>query len=244
LLPKTRDGAGADPIFVGGTDYHLDATDTWARDQGADLSGDAGLPFSDDIDGETRSGSWDIGSDEAASLPSGPIYYSVGTDSAALYTGNASASFGTLTLAGPAANNVGVGDEIRQGANRYYITGRNSSTEFTIQNSAANGGTPGATNITFGSTPITIYRAFLTLSAAESGAADSSHLNSSDLVAGTCSSCWPLQRRAMNDGAIVVTDGRQAANYLRIFTLTAAAKSAPLSATMGPPEAASVWCPR
>jgi hypothetical protein len=61
------------------------------------------------------------------------IYYSVGTDTSALYSGNASASSGTLTLAGSAAAKIGVGDEIREGSNRYYITGRNSSTVFTLQ---------------------------------------------------------------------------------------------------------------
>ncbi len=72
------------------------------------------------------------------------IYYSVGTDATALYSDTASASSGTLTLNSAAASKIGVGDEIRvgAGADRYYITGRNSSTEFTIQNSAANGGTP------------------------------------------------------------------------------------------------------
>jgi uncharacterized delta-60 repeat protein len=69
LLPKTRDGIGGDPVFVGGSDYHLNPTDTWAQDQGADLSGDANLPFSDDIDLETRSGSWDIGADEETASP-------------------------------------------------------------------------------------------------------------------------------------------------------------------------------
>ena len=110
------------------------------------------------------------------------MYYSVGTDNTALYSANASASSGTLTLASPAANNIGVGDEIREGSNRYYITGRNSSTEFTIQNSAATG-TPGDTNITFGSTAITIYRAYNSLLAAfdsGTGVQDSSHLNTTE----------------------------------------------------------------
>ena len=44
-------------------DLHILSTSD-AHDAGADLSGDANLPFSDDIDGESRSGSWDIGADE------------------------------------------------------------------------------------------------------------------------------------------------------------------------------------
>ncbi|MDA2924180.1 hypothetical protein MYX65_05910 [Acidobacteria bacterium AH-259-L09] len=116
------------------------------------------------------------------------IYYSVGTDTSALYSGNGSASSGVLTLSSSASNNIGVGDEVREGLNRYYITQRNSSTSFNIQNSAANGGTPGATNITFADTSITIYRAFNSLDdavdALDGGvsASDSNHLNTTDLV--------------------------------------------------------------
>jgi hypothetical protein len=133
------------------------------------------------------------------------IYYSVGTDNTALYSGNASASSGTLTLASSGAAKIGVGDEIREGLNRYYITGRNSATEFTIQNSAANSGTPGDTNITFGTTSITIYRAFNTITAAISGSPDSSHLNLGgppyDLTSGNYQLNWPCYKDAvMDDG--------------------------------------------
>jgi hypothetical protein len=48
--------------FAGASDYHLASTDAGARDYGVSDPG-SGL-FADDIDGETRSGSWDIGSDE------------------------------------------------------------------------------------------------------------------------------------------------------------------------------------
>jgi hypothetical protein len=47
-----------------GGDFHLDSSDTGARDQGVDLSADPDLAFSDDIDGDIRSGTWDIGADE------------------------------------------------------------------------------------------------------------------------------------------------------------------------------------
>ena len=47
-----------------GDDFHLASGDAGAKDAGTDLSGDANYPFSDDIDGQTRSGSWDIGADE------------------------------------------------------------------------------------------------------------------------------------------------------------------------------------
>jgi hypothetical protein len=43
-------------------DFHLDTTDTEAKNNGASDPG-SGL-FSDDIDGQSRTGSWDIGADE------------------------------------------------------------------------------------------------------------------------------------------------------------------------------------
>jgi len=121
-------------------------------------------------------------SSSSSTDPTLHMFYSVGTETGTLYSGNASAINGVLTLVSPASNNIGVGDEVRVGSNRYYINGRNSSTEFTIQNSSANGGTPGDTNITFGSQSISIYRAFNTLSSAESGARDSNHLNTGNLA--------------------------------------------------------------
>jgi len=45
-------------------DFHLASDDAGAKDYGADLSSDPNLSFNDDIDGETRSGTWDIGADE------------------------------------------------------------------------------------------------------------------------------------------------------------------------------------
>jgi len=45
-------------------DFHLASTDTGALNYGTDLSADANLALSDDIDAQTRSGAWDIGADE------------------------------------------------------------------------------------------------------------------------------------------------------------------------------------
>ncbi len=55
-LTFTNTGAGTE-------DFHLVSTDTDAIDKGADLSG----TFTDDIDGVTRTGTWDIGADEYVS---------------------------------------------------------------------------------------------------------------------------------------------------------------------------------
>jgi len=44
--------------------FLLSYSDTSAKDLGTDLSSDSTLPFSDDINGDERSGAWDIGADE------------------------------------------------------------------------------------------------------------------------------------------------------------------------------------
>lgn len=55
-----------DVTFVdeAGFDLHLASGDTAAKDAGTDLSADGTIAFSDDIDSQTRSGTWDIGADE------------------------------------------------------------------------------------------------------------------------------------------------------------------------------------
>jgi hypothetical protein len=59
--------------------YHLSSFDTAAKDAGVNLSGDVNLPFNTDIDGQTRSGTWDIGADEyVVSLSPVSIPYSIG----------------------------------------------------------------------------------------------------------------------------------------------------------------------
>lgn len=62
-----------DPAYVdeAGDDFHLAAGD--AVDVGTDLSADANLPFDDDIDGETRSGAWDVGADEIVAAGGGGL---------------------------------------------------------------------------------------------------------------------------------------------------------------------------
>lgn len=51
-------------------DFHLSGSDAGALDFGTDLSADATYPITIDIDGDTRSGSWDIGADEVVSAGS------------------------------------------------------------------------------------------------------------------------------------------------------------------------------
>jgi len=72
-LSDLADAPGTNPqnskvvafVNAGSYDYHLAPGDTAARDAGGNLSADANLAFSDDIDQQARAGSWDIGADEA-----------------------------------------------------------------------------------------------------------------------------------------------------------------------------------
>lgn len=54
-------------VNAAGDNFHLAAGDTGAQAQGTDLSGDSYYALSTDIDGNTRSGTWDIGADEVVS---------------------------------------------------------------------------------------------------------------------------------------------------------------------------------
>lgn len=62
---NTHDAVSQTFTFAAAGNYHLDATDAGAKDLGVSDPG-SGL-FSTDVDGETRSGSWDVGFDEIAS---------------------------------------------------------------------------------------------------------------------------------------------------------------------------------
>jgi len=59
-------------------DFHLVGTDTGAQKQGTDLSSDPVFAFGADIDGDARTGIWDIGIDQLplpAAPHDGPTYY-------------------------------------------------------------------------------------------------------------------------------------------------------------------------
>jgi len=66
--PGSNPITAAFPAYVDETngDLHLASGDTVCKNVGADLSADANIPFSDDIDGDSRpqGASWDVGADE------------------------------------------------------------------------------------------------------------------------------------------------------------------------------------
>jgi hypothetical protein len=60
----SRSHASVGFLNPGAGDFHLAPDDSVAGGRGTDLSSDAVLPFDDDIDGEGRGHSWDIGADQ------------------------------------------------------------------------------------------------------------------------------------------------------------------------------------
>jgi len=66
---------------VANRNFHLAVGDAGAKDVGVDLSADLALPFNKDVDGETRTGSWDIGADEYVVVDSVPPVRSAGSPS-------------------------------------------------------------------------------------------------------------------------------------------------------------------
>ena len=60
-------------VATGSDNYHLASGDAGAKDFGADLSADGVFAFDDDIDWETRTGSWDIGFDEFLAAIAFPV---------------------------------------------------------------------------------------------------------------------------------------------------------------------------
>lgn len=75
--PGTSPQTGTTSFVSAGSDFHLTSGDTVCKDNGVDLSADARLPFSTDGDGQTRTGTWDIGPDEY--IATGPSPRSFGT---------------------------------------------------------------------------------------------------------------------------------------------------------------------
>ena len=127
------------------------------------------------------------------------VYYSVGTDTGDLSNGgNVSITGGVATFTVAQPENVGVGDEITAGGTEYYISGRTSSTVYSVTTAT------GATPANIGATAVTdIERTFNTLSDAESMSDDAAYLNNSDLTAAGADVVlnWALYNDGVFDGA-------------------------------------------
>ncbi|MCK5211341.1 right-handed parallel beta-helix repeat-containing protein, partial [Candidatus Parcubacteria bacterium] len=210
-------------------DYHLSIIDTSARKNGT-TSVDS--LFTTDIDGETRSGLFDIGADEIVYT----AYRSVGNTEADLKTSASTVTVSTYAGTSTAVfsvgqpDNVGVGDVIQYGGSGYYalayIIGRTSSSTFSIQGGYNN--LPTATS----SAACSIYRAFELLDDWEDHLEEdvNSSINSSvdedvliglDLVASNTLMFVPCyaSTTAADNAAVVVggwTTG--SGNYIKVYT--------------------------
>ena len=184
--PSYRYGLATEVTFVdeANDDFHLAQTDPYAKDAGTNLSADANLAFSTDIDGATRTSvtAWDIGADETATR----IFRSVGPSATgALATDSSHANTITLasgvaTFSAALADNIGVGDAViidTGGTDQaidasdtlLFIHSRTSSTSYTLRTHT--GATP--SDITINDT-YQIYRAHTSLSLAEAGTKNTS----------------------------------------------------------------------
>ena len=206
-------------------DYHLLPTDTIARGSGTNLSADASLPFTVDIDGQTRN-RWDIGADEGATA----IYYSVGQNTTDHKTLGAGGSAPTLTVSGYTATfdvgqtapNMGVGDKITYGANICYISSKTSSTVWNCTN--ATGGTAPA-GVGVGVT--SVAHAFASLKASVDGSSSGAKtlLGTGDLFTNNYILNIPcyVDTIGVGDTSPSITPGgwtTAASNYFRLYTPT------------------------
>ena len=200
-------------------DLHLKSSDIGARNLGTNLNS----VFSLDIDGQNRpAGSyvWDIGADEVVDA----VYYSVGQNSSnhcgpdgdGNSCGNVSISSGTATFtAAQAGTNLGVGDRLTAGGNVYYLAQKTDTTHWTVVDKL------GAVPADLASTAVTsIAHEYTSLSAAEAGATDSNHLNTTDLVAGNYQLNFPCYYDTGADTTAVTIDGWTTgeSNYIKIYT--------------------------
>ncbi len=153
------------------------------------------------------------------------VFYSVGTSRATLTdlkvgSPTLTVSGGVATFSTPQAANVGVGDEVTYGGGtRAYISGRTSSTQYTL--TTATGAVP--VDVA-GATVNTIYRAFASLNVAEANSTDASHLNTTDLVGLDVQLNWTCYNDGILTDSFVIGAGSYTtgpSHYIRIYTPTA-----------------------
>ena len=149
------------------------------------------------------------------------VFYSVGTSrsvptdlKAGAPTVTITAGVATFTIAQP--NNVGVGDEIMYGgATLAYISGRLSSTRYTVTNRLGVAPVDVA-----GATVNRIYRAFASLSLAVTNSSNGTHLGTTVLTgAGNYQLNWPCYNDApMNNQVVISGYTTGASNFIRVYT--------------------------
>ncbi len=152
------------------------------------------------------------------------VYYSVGTNAADLkVAANVTIAAGTATFTVAQPDNVGVGDQLTyNGATVAYISGRTSSTVYTV--TTATGTTP-----TAGGPWVvnSIMRAFNTLRDATRDSDDGTHLGGNNLPVLDVQLNWPCYNDGPDPSAVVEvresgaeTWTTDATRYVRIYTPT------------------------
>ena len=204
-------------IGAGTEDLHLKGISA-AIDAATNLS----VSFTNDIDGETRPATWDMGADERATAS---IYRSVGTTATNLNTGTETVEIvgATATFSGPMPDNIGVGDVLvynSGGPRLAYIQGRTSSTVFTVED----GGVPTAASA---GTAVEVYRAYTSLTNWESGSANTNILNfanvnpNPDLVSQNTVMMVPCYGDGEDTDSVLVSGWTTGPNnYIKIYTPT------------------------
>ncbi|MCK5416600.1 hypothetical protein KAI92_04190, partial [Candidatus Parcubacteria bacterium] len=227
-----KTGITVEFIDADNNDFHLDVTDTVAKDAGVDMNV-LGFGFqvtSDDIDGHSRHDvGWDIGADEAPTI----FYRSVGRHAYDLNTNSATATISvatntaTIVFSEDLPTNIGVGDAIEYGSplQLAFITSRVSASTYYIQ--SATGSPPVATS----SATASVYRAHEYLDDWEDQIAgdvnqvidaglQSDVLVTQDLVASNTAMFVPCYASSSADDLSVDIDGwtTGTSSYIKIYT--------------------------
>ncbi len=151
--------------------------------------------------------------------PTGTVNFSIGTAAGDIGNGgNVQYSNGNATFDTPQPDNVGIGDEITIAGGSAFISGRSSSTEYTVTNGAGN--LPPDILIKAFTPVISITRAFASLTAAQAGSFDASHINSTNLLTAGVILQWPVYNDgAIDDGDVAMGDliDTGPSNYIRCF---------------------------
>ena len=210
-------------VTSGQEDYHIPSGSS-LKNTGTNIgtgSTEPHLVVTTDIDGNTRntdSRGYDIGADEAAT----PIYYSVGQSSSDLKTGSPTLSIdssGNGTLSVAQTGNMGVGDYIEYGTSPYnkaYITGKTSTTVWTVQSATG-------TSLGVGTTmPVnSIKHAYTSLNGAIAGASGATMMNTTDLYTNNLQLSVPCYMDSGTADTTAVTISgytTYSTNYIKVYT--------------------------